>query len=420
MKYSIASTESMNVMGLVLFGASTKRSDNNSIGQFGTGLKYSIATLLRNKIDFQIYIDGKEIKIITKTVSLGDQEFEQIWIDGQQTSLTTELGMHWETRHCLREVITNAMDAKERIVTVDASPGVISKGTQFVFDINDEIQKFIDDYDMLFIEDRLPVFECSMGQIYEKIKASPGDGIYTKHVLCVDMPNRTTVFDYNHHNIKLSELRLAESNYEALSSIRALIGACTNKDVMRRILIAAADKESLESEMLNDLKYGYDNVTGLKSFCKDNLVVPIDEVDRLTEKERENAIFVSEEAYSGLKHKCTGMQLPLCMTKEKDELTVITNYDDTVLIRCLQMLGESGIHLTKYDFAIARFANADVQGCFHKGKIYLSVEVLHIEHELLGTIVEEYIHRTHMVSDFTREFQNKAMDLIARIIKHHA
>jgi len=50
----IQSKGEIETEAFTLIGASSKRNDETKIGYFGSGLKYSIAALLRNNIDFKI------------------------------------------------------------------------------------------------------------------------------------------------------------------------------------------------------------------------------------------------------------------------------------------------------------------------------------------------------------------------------
>lgn len=59
----ISSQGEIEEKAFTLIGASSKRGDNTKIGYFGSGLKYSIAWLLRNKIDFKIFSGYRPINV---------------------------------------------------------------------------------------------------------------------------------------------------------------------------------------------------------------------------------------------------------------------------------------------------------------------------------------------------------------------
>jgi hypothetical protein len=64
MKYLLIENKGeIDVNGLILMGGSTKRDSQTSIGFFGSGNKYAIATLINKGINFKIFSGENEIKI---------------------------------------------------------------------------------------------------------------------------------------------------------------------------------------------------------------------------------------------------------------------------------------------------------------------------------------------------------------------
>lgn len=415
----ITSPEPMNIMGLILFGASTKRDDANTIGQFGTGLKYTIATLLREEIKFEVTINNAEVRIETDTVSLGDSTFEQIYIDGHRTSLTTSLGMNWTPKECLREIVTNAMDIGNHTIEVMDAPPVNVPGTMFSIDINDQVKDFIDGFSEMFISgDREPLFITTAGSVYEKVDTSPQDAVYTKGVHCVSMPGRTSVFDYDCNHLELSELRLAKSNYDAIASVRAVLAACHEPKIMKRILLSTVNINSIEAEAISDLKYGFDNVSGLTKFAKENLVVKEEDLKRLTAEEQTHAIVVSEKAFSGIEAKCVSRRQPLFVTNKEPEYTPNQTADGGLLAHVCQRFKVAGINLEPESIIVADFLKDDVLSMLAEDTrdIVVSTKVLHDAQLLAAIIAEQYIIKMHSVESTSRPFQDQAMKLIALLI----
>ena len=81
---------------LTLMGGTTKRNDSSKIGHFGSGNKYSIATLLKNNIPFYIFSGLDPITIKTQQVDFRGTTLEKIYVNGKETSLTTSMGPDWE------------------------------------------------------------------------------------------------------------------------------------------------------------------------------------------------------------------------------------------------------------------------------------------------------------------------------------
>jgi hypothetical protein len=104
----ITSIGEIDPKALSLMGASVK--DEGAIGEFGSGLKYAIACLLRKGVKFHIFAGADEISIGTEQSTFRNAEFGIITINGQPTSITTRTGPKWEIRDAVREIYSNALD----------------------------------------------------------------------------------------------------------------------------------------------------------------------------------------------------------------------------------------------------------------------------------------------------------------------
>ena len=62
----ITSYGEIDIRAFSKMGASSKRQDGSKIGMFGSGLKYSLAFLLRNKIPFRVFSGYREVKFTTQ------------------------------------------------------------------------------------------------------------------------------------------------------------------------------------------------------------------------------------------------------------------------------------------------------------------------------------------------------------------
>lgn len=116
---SFSNPTAFSTLPLTLHGLSVKEGDN-SIGRFGTGLKYAIAIILRN---------GGSIRIRRRsapdlTFSRFPVEFRGAKREGvrlhegdstRELSFTTDYGQNWEPWMALRELYANALDEGGRV-----------------------------------------------------------------------------------------------------------------------------------------------------------------------------------------------------------------------------------------------------------------------------------------------------------------
>ena len=89
---------------IILMGSSTKRGDETKIGQFGSGSKFSLSWLLRNDCKPSIYSGKEEISIETRMVEHRGHPRDVIYVAGENTNITTELGLKWTCWMALREL----------------------------------------------------------------------------------------------------------------------------------------------------------------------------------------------------------------------------------------------------------------------------------------------------------------------------
>lgn len=107
------------------FGISVKEHDN-PIGQFGTGLKYAIAILLRYGIEITLWLGSKPYHFTEVFESVRGQEFGFVYMNDVKLPFTTELGKHWELWMAFRELYSNTVD---------------EQGSTWLADETDEINK---------------------------------------------------------------------------------------------------------------------------------------------------------------------------------------------------------------------------------------------------------------------------------------
>lgn len=206
MKYiKIQNKGELDVLLITLMGGTTKANDKFKIGQFGTGLKYTLAYLLRNNIDFKILVGNREVQIETETEFARDTEFQVMIIDGKRTSITTNMGYDWQPWMILREVWCNALDEGEALVElsdkVEGEPGTTTIMIQAVGEIY-EAYKGWNEYFMHTVE---PLWENEKYAVWPN--STDETRIYKNGVLISRYKNTKSVFHYDIKSASINELR---------------------------------------------------------------------------------------------------------------------------------------------------------------------------------------------------------------------
>lgn len=204
-----------SVESFTMLGASAKVA---KIGQFGSGNKFAIATLLRKKVDFKIYLGLREVEVTTRPVQINGNEFYEVVIDGQGTNFVTEFGhVDWTVDMAIREFVSNAIDEG----SFSCDPPREGHTTIWI-DHNFDLNKWVTNEDGCF----------------------DGCGrVYRKGILVAELNG---MFNYNFNDIKIDEsrnvpLEVAYSkirNFEgySVSQCESVLHAWRDPDVSREIV----------------------------------------------------------------------------------------------------------------------------------------------------------------------------------------
>jgi hypothetical protein len=207
MKYlRISNKGELDIRLVALMGGTTKSKDEFKIGQWGSGLKYTLAYLLKNNVDFKIFIGENEVKVTTMSETIRDENFEIICINGKPTSVTTHMGGNaWSAWTVIREIWCNALDEgdaeKETTEEIKGKAG----HTTFFIQITSEIKDVILNWSRYFIHEHEPISETPTHRIY-----AGGDRLrlYKQGVLIHESKNKKpALFSYDIRNAEINELR---------------------------------------------------------------------------------------------------------------------------------------------------------------------------------------------------------------------
>jgi len=398
---------------LHLVGASTKRSDSRKIGQFGSGNKYAMAYFLRNDYELIVYSGTKEIKITTEKSNFRDHDFNVVYINGQKTSITTEMGKDWEFWQALREVYCNAIDeggfSMDFVSNVDPYP----EETHFYIRTSDKAVEFMNNFDNYFATNKEVLFECKQGRILKK----SGDtvNIYRKGIRCYET-KKESVYDYDFDNISIDENRLVNYFWEVEQKMWGLIFQCDNEEVIMQVLHNCGDSNFLEGALSDISTINSSNMSDMFRKCiQSTKLAPKGYAGLLKPDEVHQHVILPTKIFNSVRgtidDEVVGDNFKV--TRKGAFFREVENnkLQEETLRKAIDFLNECSFQIP-YEIRIAVFDEKKVLGTADpKNKlIYISEVCLSMGvNEVVNTIIEEFIHLKHDVADETRAFQTAAI-----------
>jgi hypothetical protein len=414
-----------------LIGASTKRGETGKIGFFGSGLKYSIAYMMRKEIDFKVFSGESELKFTTTPETLKNQTFDRICINGKPTSYTVTMGPTWkEDWFVLREIYCNAVDESNcqvvrETTSISPSPGK----TRIYIELTDTLRKVISEWDKYFSDERTPIFVApkiytsGMGNNdggldclnYQQVRVyHKTEGVFYRRGINVHQNDRR-MFDYELKHININEDRTAQNMNCTSYMFADMLGQMDNENWVKSVLRTAQDdkiSEEYSSMSWNDP----DQEPSEKwiQFSRDSMLVVKEISGRYSEemnKTKKEVFLIPSHFARFLKKKLPSVALTGMGTMIGD--SYLSEADKTpkmdfLLKEVLKSLNEMNYEVC-YDIYVADFeddsqlGHADVK----EKKIYLSRKTFDMgRREIALTIIEENEHIKSGKGDETRAFQN--------------
>lgn len=418
MKYlKIVNNGELDIRLVALMGGTTKAGKENLIGNFGSGLKYTLAFLLRNNLSFKIFSGLNEVQIHTETEIIRDESFDIICINGHRTSITANMGKDWLPWMVIREIWSNSLDEGGAYKEITTECVAEEGKTSFYIQIDSQIQKVINEWNKYFIHDMEPL---SVKDNYTIYPGGESLRLYKQGVLIYEDDKRPALFSYDLANAPLNELRefTGSISYELCY---ALSGA--NERVVKYFLEIIGEEYFEGSE----LDYTWSFITWgapWKSVIGDaKLIYPKvieDHLARGMKIDASNYIVVPKKVYDCLTKQFEGIG---ALKVAKQGTAFYENYCAKTENRINQALAilEScnyPIHPEiKFSYGFFEDKRTMAEVNFDTKTIYLSQAVLQKPlTDIISILIEEYEHYTTGYSDETREFQTHFIKLYTRAL----
>lgn len=373
----------IELAAITTMGVSVKESDT-AIGQFGTGLKYAIAILLRSGAKVSIY-RGMDLYIfgINPTMIRGEN-FDIITMNGIDLGFTTTLGAHWKMWMAFREIYSNMLDENGEVFYNRPETGSNST-IVCVEESEDFLQcyKKRDEYflstDPLLIGKDINIHEGESDHVYYrgiKVYDLNKPSKFTYNITCHEQLTEDRTLAYIHIFNHLVKIAILNSNKTIMLSVITKVKDMFEEDFVYKALVTDQDKIFLE--VMKDLK------------AKSQLHL---------------ATQPAQDAFFNLKR----------LTDKFDDFEL----DDVELelfqeaINICLALGFSAIK--NQNIIFKEILGEDILGLAKDGVIYISKAafVAGGATKIAGTLIEEYAHILYGFTDESRVFQNWLIDQLA-------
>jgi len=405
-----------------LLGASSKREDDTKIGMFGSGLKYSLAFLLRNNIPFRVFSGYKEIKFTTIDEDFREKTFKRISVNGKETSLTTDMGMDWKSWFVIREIFSNALDESEGSIDIlevnnIESLNPVEDYTTFYIQVNNEFQKIINEWDLYFSENRkdLLYHDDKFNQIY-------GGGesliVYRKGIRCHFAEKTKSLFNYDLSWVNINESRVISNDWDFKYNLVGFLRKISDKGIIHRILY------NINDNWENDLTWSHcSHIPFSDDWQKeigDKHLIPYEnagfwdeEIKYLKSKHivLPNNLIQALKIQFGDKIKVIGDDAAMDGKGDKKIINELSKREQRLLDESVKFLTDAGYEI-KYPIKVCKFVSNVTLGQAQDETILLSDKVFTMgKREIINTIIEESQHLKTGFRDETRAMQTDLINL---------
>jgi hypothetical protein len=373
----------VDVRALHTFGVSAKESEN-PIGFFGTGFKYAVAILLRNKCEILVYSGTDVITFFTTRDKIRDKSFDFVMmsVNGEEAfpaGFTTEHGKTWELWMAYRELACNCKDEGGETRETSESPKPESGKTKVIV-IGSKFSSVHSRRGEYMLEST-PIL--SMGGM--SVHDLPSTHYFYRGIR-VQLLMHKYLFTYDDHNqLDLTEDRTAKDPWTCQYRIARAWMVTTDKEKLREVLTA----ENVGESQLDFVGWGKPSNEFLEL---------VGELVRDRVAKINQTAIKAWEQYSGQ-----------CAEPKDAEINPIMQIS---LDKAKAFVTKLGFKLSQYEIKISESLGSGTLGMARNNKIYVSERAFQLggAKQVASVLIEEFAHLKYAYGDCSREMQNWLFD----------
>lgn len=373
--------EPIDLNAIALMGVSVKVG-NNPIGFFGTGLKFSIATLLRTGHQVELIRSGESVPFAIHSEVIRGEDFDRVKMGDELLGFTTKLGRNWEPWQAYRELHCNCTDEGG---VIDAEIPAGRWGTIFAVD-GEAIEQCHRNRHEIFLSSA-PVFATDKCEIHR------GDGAHAFYRgVRAHKQGRPALFNYNIlAQLDLTEDRTIKNTYMLEHYAENSICDCDDEDLIQAALMAPQ----------GTYEHGFD--------YSGRCYKPSDAFMSVTHRLRGNV-------------HCNNAAIKLWQKYADVKLTYdpveLDPFEEEVVDLALELVARLGVDMNRRDFIVVDGLGEGIFGCVRNQRILIAKRTLDMGHRFVAsTMYEEWLHKTEGLADQSRDLQNLLFEKLFAMVE---